>query len=239
MSFYKDFSEEDLKKFLSLYLTSTQIDFTLKFIKENNFYIHPAFFKKGYRGIVLLLKKEKNFFILKIKRKDTIKSLEKEYEILKFLENYNLAPKVYYFDPKNQFILIDYIKGITFFDYKTFFKKNLINKNKFISYLKNIIKACYTLDKLNIFHGELIKGKHIYLYKSKVKFIDFESSKFTKIAKNLTQFMGGNILNDKELLNILNLKKNDIISFLNKYKKDINYWDNSILNKEIVQIFKR
>ena len=231
--FYNKFLEKKLKNHLSLYLTSSQIEFILDFIKSNNYYIHPAFFKKGYRGVVLLLKdKKNNSFILKIKRKDTVKSLQKEYEILKFLENYNLAPKVYYFDLNNQFILMDYIKGITFFDYKNLFKKNLIKKDKFLKYLKNIIKACYILDKLNIFHGELIKGKHIYLYKDKVKFIDFESAKFTKTSKNLTQFIGGNILNDKQLMDILNLKKDDILLFLKKYKKANNL--NSFFNYKML-----
>ena len=229
--FYSDFLEKKLKDFLSLYLTSFQINFILGFIRKNNYYIHPSFFKKGYRGVVLLLKdKKNNLFILKIKRKDTIKSLKKEYDILKFLENYHLAPKVYYFDLDNQFILMDYIKGVTFFDYKNLFKKNLIQKDKFLAYLKNIIKACHTLDKLNLFHGELIKGKHIYLYKGKVKFIDFESAKFTKIPKNLTQFIGGNILNDKELIEHLKLKKDKIFLFLKEYKK-VNNLDSLFKNK--------
>jgi len=218
--FYNSFLKENLKNLLSLYLTSSQIEFILEFIKTHGYYIHPSFFKKGYRGVVLLLKdKKNNLFILKVKRKDTIKSLKKEYDILKFLENYDLAPKVYYFDLNNQFILMDYIKGVTFFDYKNIFKKNLIEKDKFLTYLKNIIKACHTLDKLKIFHGELIKGKHIYLYKGKIKFIDFESAKFTKSPKNLPQFIGGNILNDKQLIDLLNLKKEDIFLFLREYKK--------------------
>ena len=130
-----------------------------------------------------------------------------------------MSPKVYYFDLGNQFILMDYIKGITFFDYKNLFKKGLVKKDKFLAYLKNIIKACYTLDSLNLFHGELIKGKHIYLHKGKIRFIDFESAKFTKVSKNLSQFIGGNILNDEQLIKLLNLKKDDILLFLREYKK--------------------
>jgi len=206
---------------LQNYLTEKQIDFLNNFLEKESLKINPKFFKKGYRGAVLLVERNKNFFILKIKRKDNIKTLNKEYKILKLLEKYNIAPKVFKFDEKYQILLMEFVKGISFKDFKIVLKdkKLKIYKIKFLNYIKKTLEKLYILDNLKIFHSELGGGKHIYFYKGNVKFIDFESAKFTNKPKNIFQFLGANLLSDKIILEILNLKKENILFFLKEYKE--------------------
>ena len=113
--------------------------------------------------------------------------IEKEWEILKFLNGF-YAPKPIYKGKK--YIIMEYIKGLPL--------KKLKKKEYYLA-LKEAIKGAFYLDEKGVFHKQLGRFYHILFDGKKVKFIDFERGVFSKKSRNFLQIVGYYLMRDESL----------------------------------------
>ncbi|WP_457569894.1 hypothetical protein [Desulfurobacterium sp.] len=179
------------------------------------------FIAKGYRGTVFsgFIKPSDPFTIpvkvaIKFARSDAGKEgfLLKEARILEYLEPKSIAPVVYYYD--EDMIIMEYIEGVPFSFGSFSSKKELVNV------LKEIMEKCYILDKSGVNHSELKGEKHIIVTDRGIRFIDFESARFTDNPRNLLQFLGFHILRKPERLDFLGISSDDLKSGIELYKEN-------------------
>ncbi|OMH40810.1 hypothetical protein BLW93_03200 [Desulfurobacterium indicum] len=179
------------------------------------------FIAKGYRGTVFsgFIKPYDQFTIpvkvaIKFARSDAGKKhfLLKEARILEYLEPKSIAPVVYYYD--EEVIIMEYIEGVPF-SFGSFH-----SKNELLNILKEIMEKCYILDKSGVNHSELKGEKHIIVSDRGIRFIDFESARFTGNPRNLLQFLGFHILRKPERLNFLGISSNDLRLGIELYKEN-------------------
>ncbi|WP_456397475.1 hypothetical protein [Desulfurobacterium sp.] len=179
------------------------------------------FIAKGYRGTVFSgFIKPYDYFTIPIKvaikfaRSDADKEgfLLKEARFLEYLEPKTIAPVVYYYD--EDMIIMEYIEGAPFsFD-------SFSSKSELVDVLKEIIEKCYILDKSGVNHSELKGEKHIIITDRGVKFIDFESARFTDNPRNLLQFLGFHILRKPKRIVFLGISLDDLKSGIELYKEN-------------------
>ncbi|MBI4154469.1 hypothetical protein HY498_00070 [Candidatus Woesearchaeota archaeon] len=160
---------------------------------------------KGKRSKVYLIIKNNKKFVKKFSNESYIQN---EVKWLKFLNKYNIGPKLISFD--NESLTEEYIEGEIIEDFLKRAKKSEIK-----TVLKKILQQCYILDKLKVNKFELTNPyKHIIIKNLNPIMIDFERCRFSLKPKNVSQFVEY-ILR----LNIFDIDKYKIRNLVKKYKK--------------------
>ncbi len=143
------------------------------------------FLSKGKRGMVYLIEDKGIKKVIKEKRKEStaINSIANEAKWLKVLNKYNIGPRFCSF--KDGTLMMEYIEGRLFADWLKEQSDNSLLNNVII----DILKQCYTMDRLNIEKKEMHKPvKHIIIRNNKPVLIDFERCRKTLKPSNVTQF---------------------------------------------------
>ena len=177
---------------------------------------------KGYVGVVVLSKYKKNDVALKIRRIDSSRDeMKREAKLLQLANKVNVGPKV--INSSKNFIVMEFIEGKKIIDWV----KELKGRGSSIKLrkvIKKVLEDCYSLDEINLDHGELSYiHKHVIVGKS-VCIIDFESASTNRRTSNVTSatqgiFIGSGLANIvKKIIKIPNRKI--LIESLKKYKHD-------------------
>nr|WP_157200699.1 protein kinase [Methanocaldococcus fervens] len=135
---------------------------------------------KGHRGVVLKGIYNNKEVAIKIPRTDSPKNtIENEAKILKYLENYNIAPKVYKYG--RDYLIMEFIDGE---ELKSAVEK--LDKNRLLKVVEDILKITLKLDMLGIEHKEIQGGRHFLVTDKKTYIIDFDKAKEKKTTRNFT-----------------------------------------------------
>ncbi len=135
---------------------------------------------KGHRGVVLKGIYNNKEVAIKIPRTDSPKNtIEHEAKILKLLEKYNIAPKVYEFD--SDYLIMEFINGE---ELKSAVDK--LDKDRLLKVVEDILKITLKLDILGIEHKEIQGGRHFLITDKKTYIIDFDKAKEKRTTKNFT-----------------------------------------------------
>ena len=176
---------------------------------------------KGYVGMVVLAKKDKNVVALKIRRIDSPrKNMVNEAKLLKTANKIDIGPK--FIKNSKNFLIMEYIEGEKIIDWA---KKPETRSGEICSVLNNVLRECYLLDSIGLDHGELSTiDKHVIIGKNKNTIIDFESSSTNRKPSNVTGATQA-ILIGTGLAKIIQKKiklptKSKIISLTREYKKN-------------------
>ena len=138
---------------------------------------------KGYVGIVVLVKKEKEIFALKIRRTDSPrKNMTDEARLLRIANKIGIGPK--FIKNSKNFLIMEYIDGEKIIDWV---KKSKIKSKDLRSVINNVLRECYLLDNAGLDHGELSTiDKHVIVGKNRNTIIDFESSSTKRKSSNVS-----------------------------------------------------
>ncbi|MDO8537568.1 MAG: RIO1 family regulatory kinase/ATPase [archaeon] len=143
---------------------------------------------KGYSSDIFLLKNKKGKkFALKLERiKSTRKNMVfKESSSLEVANNIGIAPKLFAFDEKNKFLIMEFIEGKRFCDWVL---EKKLNKKVMKKFLINLFVQAKKLDKIGLDHGQLGgKAKNILVRKNLPVIIDFEKSSQVRRVHNAAQ----------------------------------------------------
>ena len=176
---------------------------------------------KGYVGMVVLAKKDKNVIALKIRRIDSPrKNMTNEAKLLKIANKINVGPK--FIKNSKNFLIMEYIEGEKIIDWA---KKPETKSEGIRLVLNNVLRECYLLDNIGLDHGELSTiDKHVIVGKNKNTIIDFESSSTNRKPSNVTGATQA-ILIGTGLAKIIQKKiklptKLKIINLTREYKKN-------------------
>ena len=135
---------------------------------------------KGHRGVVLKGIYNNKEVAIKIPRTDSPKNtIENEAKILKLLEKYDMAPKVYEFE--EDYLIMEFIDGE---ELKSAVDK--LDKDRLLKVVEDILKITLKLDILGIEHKEIQGGRHFLITDKKTYIIDFDKAKEKKTTKNFT-----------------------------------------------------
>ena len=138
---------------------------------------------KGYVGIVVLVKKEKEIFALKIRRTDSPrKNMTDEARLLRIANKIGIGPK--FIKNSKNFLIMEYIDGEKIIDWV---KKSKIKSKDLRYVINNVLRECYLLDNAGLDHGELSTiDKHVIVGKNRNTIIDFESSSTKRKSSNVS-----------------------------------------------------
>jgi len=138
---------------------------------------------KGYVGMVVLVKKEKEIFALKIRRTDSPrKNMTDEARLLRIANKIGIGPK--FIKNSKNFLIMEYIDGEKIIDWV---KKSKIKSKDLRSVINNVLRECYLLDNAGLDHGELSTiDKHVIVGKNRNTIIDFESSSTKRKSSNVS-----------------------------------------------------
>lgn len=138
------------------------------------------YFTEGKRGILFLDKFKGKKVVIK-KEKRGLGRIRNEAKWLRRLNKYDIGPKLIKAVGNN--IVYEFVKGDFFIDvYRKFGKKS---SKKIV---KEILRQCRILDKLNVNKFEMHNPKKHILVGKKIVMIDFERCTESKRPKNVTQF---------------------------------------------------
>jgi putative serine/threonine protein kinase len=176
---------------------------------------------KGHRGLVYSGSYKNKKVVIKIKRPESFAEnrIENEGYWLRVVNKKGIGPKL--IKSTKDYIVMDYIKGVTFVKYLENTQKE--SAKNIIKIIKNLLDQCYFLDNTGIDKEEMHHPiKHIIISKNKKPvMIDFERCHKTEKPKNVTQF-GVFLIRIKDLLIkfgiIIEPKK--MIELLRIYKKN-------------------
>jgi len=177
---------------------------------------------KGYVGVVVLAKKQKRKFALKMRRVDSPRqNMNNEAELLKLANNVKVGPK--FVENSKNFIVMEYLPGGKIALWVRELKRRGSSAVLRLV-IKKILEDCYKLDQIGLDHGELSSiNKHVLVGKSKVTIIDLESSSTKRRVSNVTSatqalYIGSGI--SKIIHKIYKTpSKEKIIKDLRNYKK--------------------
>ena len=138
---------------------------------------------KGYVGMVVLVKKEKEIFALKIRRTDSPrKNMTDEARLLRIANKIGIGPK--FIKNSKNFLIMEYIDGEKIIDWV---KKSKIKSKDLRYVINNVLRECYLLDNAGLDHGELSTiDKHVIVGKNRNTIIDFESSSTKRKSSNVS-----------------------------------------------------
>ncbi len=158
---------------------------------------------------------------LKIRRARSKRdSLALEGYILGLLMGSYIAPRVFSYD--DDYILMEYISGISVGRAFELFKRGAIDDLYLRSAISSILKALHILDSLGIDHLEIGDPReHIIFHHGipyAVKIIDFESATLKPYPSNLPRFIGGFMLRKARWIFEVDVEK--ILEMMRIYKKD-------------------
>ena len=175
---------------------------------------------KGYVGIVVLVKKEKEIFALKIRRTDSPrKNMTDEARLLRIANKIGIGPK--FIKNSKNFLIMEYIDGEKIIDWV---KKSKIKSKDLRYVINNVLRECYLLDNAGLDHGELSTiDKHVIVGKNRNTIIDFESSSTKRKSSNVSAAIQA-IFIGTGLAKIIRKKikiprKDKIIRLVRHYKK--------------------
>jgi putative serine/threonine protein kinase len=139
---------------------------------------------KGYVGVVVLGKMGRKKVAVKIRRNDSPrKNLEKEAGLLKIVNKHKIGPKL--ISSSKNFLVMEYLDGEKIGDWVDGLKKNE-KSSQLKPIIKKVLEDCYSLDRIDLDHGELSNlSKHVIVGK-KTTIIDFESSSMDRKVSNVT-----------------------------------------------------
>lgn len=177
---------------------------------------------KGYVGIVVLSRMGRTEVALKIRRVDSSRSeMYNEAKLLRLANKVNVGPTL--INSSKNFIIMEYVNGKKIIDW-TKELKGKGSAQKLRSTIRKVLEDCYSLDKINLDHGELSYiHKHVIVGKIP-SIIDFESASINRRTSNVTSatqsiFIGSGLANIvKKIVRTPDRKK--MISVLKKYKHD-------------------
>nr|WP_048201657.1 protein kinase [Methanocaldococcus bathoardescens] len=174
---------------------------------------------KGHRGVVLKGIYNNKEVAIKIPRTDSPKNtILNEARILKLLEKYDIAPKVYEFE--EDYLIMEFIDGE---ELKSAVDK--LDKGRLLKVVEDILRITLKLDMLGIEHKEIQGGRHFLITDKKTYIIDFDKAKEKRTTRNFTGavallFGEGKIAKTiREKLNIGIDEIKFIREFAKKYKK--------------------
>lgn len=181
---------------------------------------------KGHSGVVLKVNTHSGkIFALKIRRLDS-----RRRDCLTEVNNQKLAnlvgigPKI--LANTHELILMEFINGKGIFDWLVD-HSNLtdLNKKRVVHIVNEILEQCFTLDNLNLDHGELTRiDNHVMISdKNEISIIDFESSSTKRKPANVTSVIQALLLSgsvSKKISRYIKIKNYDLLlNQLRKYKK--------------------
>jgi predicted Ser/Thr protein kinase len=147
-------------------------------------------------------------------------SLALEGYILELLMGSYIAPRVFSYG--DDYILMEYISGISVGRAFELFKRGAIDDPYLRSAISSTLKALHILDSLGIDHLEIGDPReHIIFHHGipyAVKIIDFESATLKPYPSNLPRFIGGFILRKASW--IFGVDIEEILEMMRIYKKD-------------------
>lgn len=181
---------------------------------------------KGHSGVVLKVNTHSGKkFALKIRRLDSRRK-----DCLSEVNNQRLAnlvgigPKI--LANTQDLILMEFINGKGIFDWLVDHSDLTdLKKKRVVDIVNEILEQCYTLDNLNLDHGELTRiDNHIMIsYKNQISIIDFESSSTKRKPSNVTSVIQALLLSgsvSKKISQYIRIKNYDLLLYqLRKYKK--------------------
>lgn len=140
------------------------------------------FLAKGKRGVVFVTKDKKIAIKRKNPQSDAQNKIENEARFLKLLNKHDIGPR--FISSGKDYLSYKFVDGEFILDY---FEK--ASKKEILHIVQEILKQCYTLDKLKMNKEEMHHPlKHVLITKKGPVMIDFERSKYTEKPKNVTQF---------------------------------------------------
>ena len=176
---------------------------------------------KGYVGVVILVKKKKKVFALKIRRTDSPrKTMKNEAFLLQIANGVNVGPRLIQYS-KN-FLVMEFIEGGKIIDWVN--ELNTKNSKMLRIIIKKILLDCFYLDQIGLDHGELsVLDKHVLIANKKPTIIDFESSSINRKTSNVSSATQA-ILIGTGLARIIRKKtkiprRDKIIKLVRNYKK--------------------
>lgn len=218
---FKLLETEILPMFEQLFLYVIEKSSLLKKLKEVK---ELRYFTKGHRGYIYIGKLGTKKVTIKVKNPKSKASgrIKNEVQFLKILNKENIGPKL--LKVTNDYFIYEFVEG-------NFFPQFIKDADKptIIKTIKDLLKQCYEMDKLNINKEEMHHpNKHIII-NSKPTLLDFERANKSKKPHNLTQFcqylstMKPELKKRKVFVNITKLRE-----LSRDYKKS---YDNNILDK--------
>ena len=180
---------------------------------------------KGYVGVVVLSRIKNKLVAVKIRRTDASRiNMVKEAKFLKIANKAGVGPLL--LAMSKNFIIMEYLDGKKISEWVNELKsKQDIKLLK--SIMKKILEDCYSLDVIDLDHGELSTiSKHVVIGKSKTTIIDYESASTQRRVSNVTSAtqaicIGSGI--SKIVRKIYRMpSKNKIIKILRSYKQEQN-----------------
>lgn len=175
---------------------------------------------KGKRGIIYTTYYNNKKAVIKQKNPTSdVDTIENEARFLKTLNKHNIGPKFILYE--NHTLLREHVDGQRIDEWL-----QAANKKDIQSILMQVLKKCYTMDKLGINKFEMTRPhKHILITSNNNKtiMIDFERCRFSEHPKNVTQFCQFLTRNNTtEILNTkgINYDKHEILDLATMYKKE-------------------
>jgi len=170
---------------------------------------------------VILVKKKKKVFALKIRRTDSPrKTMKNEAFLLQIANGVNVGPRLIQYS-KN-FLVMEFIEGGKIIDWVN--ELNTKNSKMLKIIIKKILLDCFYLDQIGLDHGELsVLDKHVLIANKKPTIIDFESSSINRKTSNVSSATQA-ILIGTGLARIIRKKtdiprRDKIIKLVRNYKK--------------------
>jgi putative serine/threonine protein kinase len=142
---------------------------------------------KGWSSYIWKIKNKKGkIFVLKeVREKSNRKNLaEREGKMLTFANSVDVGPKIFEINEKENYVIMEFIKGITFLDFVESKEFDLVSKKDLYEFILKLYSQCIKLDHIGLSHTQLQVGKNILVTKikqnGKIKFfptiIDFEKA---------------------------------------------------------------
>lgn len=146
---------------------------------------------KGKRGIVEVREEiigRKNVLVAVKRPLTKFYDGKTEFGFLRKLNEKKIGPKAYYFDEKNNSLVMQYIEGDRVLDH---FALKKTTKKEILSVIQKILLQLFCMDKLGINKLEMTNPyKHVIITNAKTPvMIDFERCHYTEYPKNITQFI--------------------------------------------------
>ncbi|MBU7014511.1 MAG: serine/threonine protein kinase [Theionarchaea archaeon] len=164
---------------------------------------------KGWSSIVVYGIQEQREVAIKIQRKDSHRlSLGREALFLRIVNDKGIGPTLYH--EGKDFLVLEYIKGVPIRD-------ALVQ----VEHLRSFLEQCYTLDLLNVDHGQIQGGKHLVVGE-KCWIIDFEKAGF-RTPRNVSSLVSEVFLRKTECASRIRsqvpIPPESLIEIIRNYKK--------------------
>lgn len=188
---------------------------------------NKIYFSKGKRGFIYLSSYKNKKFVIKVKNPDSSASniVLREFENNVLLNKHGIGPMVFYFDSERDFLIREFVDGVSFFDWV----KTVKSKHVLLKFFLNVLDQCKVMDSIGLNKFEMNRPhKDLLVVNDLPVIIDFERCKLSVKPKNVTQFiqfvLSGNL--KKYLLGFGVLLNRDRLIFLsNSYKSALKKGD--------------